>query len=170
MAVTLFSRLAWFGGGGEEFGLYAFALKDAGGEVLQPAVYLGILLSAAALLPLVTVFLYRRRLLQIRLCVAEMVLLVGSAVMEGIYYYLGSRVVSELSFSTHGVGIHCITRCKFAVCLVGFAGYFPGRSAGPECGPDPVNVRKFRIYMKRLLQFFANSGNNFTFEDPIGVM
>ena len=73
--------------------------------MLQPAVYLGILLSAAALLPLVTVFLYRRRLLQIRLCVAEMVLLVGSAVMEGIYYYLGSRVVSEFSFSTHGVGI-----------------------------------------------------------------
>ena len=108
MAVTLFSRLAWFGGGGEEFGLYAFALKDAGGEVLQPAVYLGILLSAAALLPLVTVFLYRRRLVQIRLCVAEMVLLVGSAVMEGIYYYLGSRVVSELSFSTHGVGISIV--------------------------------------------------------------
>lgn len=108
MAVTLFSRLAWFGGEGEEFGLYAFALKDAGGEVLQPAVYLGILLSAAALLPLVTVFLYRRRLLQIRLCVAEMVLLVGSAVMEGIYYYLGSRVVSELSFSTHGVGISIV--------------------------------------------------------------
>ena len=108
MSVTLFARLAWFGGGGEEFGLYAFALKDAGGEVLQPAVYLGILLSAAALLPLVTVFLYRRRLLQIRLCVAEMVLLVGSAVMEGIYYYLGSRVVSELSFSTHGVGISIV--------------------------------------------------------------
>ena len=62
----------------------------------------------AALLPLVTVFLYRRRLLQIRLCVAEMVLLVGSAVMEGIYYYLGSRVVSELSFSTHGVGISIV--------------------------------------------------------------
>ena len=108
MSVTLFARLAWFGGDGGEFGLYAFALKDAGGEVLQPAVYLGILLSAAALLPLVTVFLYRRRLVQIRLCVAEMVLLVGSAVMEGIYYYLGCRVVSELPISTHGVGISIV--------------------------------------------------------------
>ncbi len=105
MSVTLFARLAWFGGEGEEFGLYAFALKDAGGEVLHSTVYLGIVLSAAALLPLVTVFLYRRRLLQIRLCVAEMVLLFGCAVMEGIYYYLGCRVVSELPFSTHGVGI-----------------------------------------------------------------
>ena len=104
MAVTLFSRLAWFGGGGEEFGLYAFALKDAGGEVLQPAVYLGILLSAAALLPLVTVFLYRRRLLQIRLCVAEMVLRVGGAVLEGVYYYLGGGVVWGLSFAPPGVG------------------------------------------------------------------
>lgn len=29
MSVTLFSRLAWFGGDGGEFGLYAFALKSA---------------------------------------------------------------------------------------------------------------------------------------------
>ena len=108
MAVTLFSRLAWFGGEGQEFGLYAFALKGADGELLHPAVYLGILLSLAAVLPMVTIFLYRRRMLQIRLCVVEMVLLVGSAVMEGIYYYLGCRVVSELPFATHGVGISIV--------------------------------------------------------------
>lgn len=103
MAVTLFSRLAWFGGDGGEFGLYAFALKSTEGEVLHSTVYLGILLVLATLLPLVTIFLYRRRMLQIRLCVVEMVLLVGSAVMEGIYYFLSSRVVSELAFHTQGV-------------------------------------------------------------------
>lgn len=105
LAVTLFARLAWFGGEGSEFGLYAFALKDAEGAVLHSTVYLGILLSLAAVLPLVTIFLYRRRMLQIRLCVVEMVLLVGSAVMEGIYYYLGCRVVSDLPFHTQGVGV-----------------------------------------------------------------
>lgn len=105
LAVTLFARLAWFGGEGSEFGLYAFALKDAEGAVLHSTVYLGILLSLAAVVPLVTIFLYRRRMLQIRLCVVEMVLLVGSAVMEGIYYYLGSRVVSDLPFHTQGVGV-----------------------------------------------------------------
>lgn len=103
MSVTLFSRLAWFAGDGEEFGLYAFALKDPEGAMLHSTVYLGILLTLAAVLPLVTIFLYRRRMLQIRLCVVEMVLLVGSAVMEGIYYYLGCRVVGDLEFHTQGV-------------------------------------------------------------------
>ena len=42
MSVTLFSRLAWFGGDGGEFGLYAFALKSTEGEVLHSTVYLGI--------------------------------------------------------------------------------------------------------------------------------
>lgn len=103
VTVTLFTRLAWFGGSGEEFSLYAFALKGADGEELYSAVYLGILLVLAAVLPLVTVFLYRKRMLQIRLCVVEMVLLLGSALMEGIYYYLGCRVVAELSQSAHGM-------------------------------------------------------------------
>lgn len=103
MSVTLFSRLAWFGSEGGEFGLYAFALKSAEGEVLHSTIYLGILLVLATVLPLVTIFLYRRRMLQIRLCVVEMVFLVGSAVMEGIYYFLSCRVVSDLAFHTQGV-------------------------------------------------------------------
>lgn len=103
MSVTLFSRLAWFAGAGEEFGLWAFALKSADGEVLHPTVYLGILLVLAGLLPLVTIFLYRRRMLQIRLCVVEMVLLLGCAIMEGVYYYLGCRVVADLAMSAHGL-------------------------------------------------------------------
>ena len=103
MSVTLFTRLAWFGGSGEEFSLYAFALKDAEGGVLHSTVYLGILLSLSTLLPLVTLFLYKRRMLQIRLCVVEMVFLVGSALMEGIYYYLGSRVVSEMAMHSQGM-------------------------------------------------------------------
>ena len=103
MTVTLFSRLAWFGGDGSEFGLYAFALKSAEGEVLHSTFYLGILLTLSALLPLVTIFLYRRRMLQIRLCVVEIVFLVGSAIMEGIYYFLSSRVISDLTFHTQGL-------------------------------------------------------------------
>lgn len=103
MTVTLFSRLAWFGGDGGEFGLYAFALKSAEGEVLHSTFYLGILLTLSALLPLVTIFLYRRRMLQIRLCVVEIVFLVGSAIMEGIYYFLSCRVISDLTFHTQGL-------------------------------------------------------------------
>ena len=96
MAVTLFSGLAWFAGDAGEFGLYAFGLKTAEGELVQSTVYMGVLLA------LVTIFLFRRRLLQIRLCVVEMVLLLGSLVMEGVYYFLSWRVFSDLTFHTQG--------------------------------------------------------------------
>ncbi len=59
----------------------------------RPPYYLSVLLSLTCALPLVTIFLFRRRMLQIRLCAAEAVLLVGSAVMEAMIYWgpLGSR-------------------------------------------------------------------------------
>lgn len=104
-AVMLFVPLAWFGDSNEELTLYAFALNKADGEVFHSTIYLGILLVLATLLPLVTIFLYRRRMLQIRLCVVEMVFLVGCALMEGIYYYLGCRLVSDLPMAAHGVRV-----------------------------------------------------------------
>ena len=90
MAVTLFAPLAWFAGEAGEFGLYAFSLKTAAGEAVQ----------RTCVLPFITIFLFKRRLLQLRLCVVEMVLLVGSAVMEGVYYFLSYRVFAEQTFHT----------------------------------------------------------------------
>ncbi|WP_295935327.1 DUF4293 domain-containing protein [uncultured Alistipes sp.] len=103
MAVTLFVPLAWFAGDAGQFGLYAFALKTASGEAIQPTIYMGVILALACVLPLVTIFLYKRRLLQIRFCVVEMVLLVGALVMEGIYYFLSYRVFSEQAFHTQHI-------------------------------------------------------------------
>ncbi len=77
-----------------------FSLRSADGTLAQPTLYLGILLALAAALPLVTIFLYRRRLLQIRLCVVEMVLLAGAVVMEGVYYFLSGRLFSPAWRST----------------------------------------------------------------------
>ena len=85
MAVTLFAPLAWFAGEAGEFG---------------PTVYMGVVLALACVLPFITIFLFKRRLLQLRLCVVEMVLLVGSAVMEGVYYFLSYRVFAEQTFHT----------------------------------------------------------------------
>ncbi|WP_295961201.1 DUF4293 domain-containing protein [uncultured Alistipes sp.] len=102
MAVTLFVPLAWFAGDAGQFGLYAFSLKTSGGEAVQSTVYMGILLVLACVLPLITLFLFKHRLLQIRLCVVEMVLLVGSAAMEAVYYFLSWRVFSDLAFHTQG--------------------------------------------------------------------
>ena len=93
MAVTLFAPLAWFAGEAGEFGLYAFSLKTAAGEAVQPTVYMGVVLALACVLPFITIFLFKRRLLQLRLCV-------GSAVMEGVYYFLSYRVFAEQTFHT----------------------------------------------------------------------
>lgn len=98
LALTLFLPLASFAGEEGEFTLYAFALRDAAGEDVQPTYYMGILLALACALPLLTIFLFKRRLLQVRLCVVEMVLLVGAAVMEGIYYYLSLRIFASMTF------------------------------------------------------------------------
>lgn len=92
MAVTLFAPLAWFVLEGEELTLYAFVLESASGEVVRPPVWTGILLALACALPLVVIFLFRRRLLQIRLCVAEMVLLAGAEAMLAVSYFWGHGV------------------------------------------------------------------------------
>ncbi len=102
VAVALFAPLAWFAGEAGAFELHAFALRTAGGESVQPALYMGLLLAAACLLPLVTIFLFRRRMLQIRLCVVEAVLLAGGTAMELVYYFLSRRVFSELAFHAQG--------------------------------------------------------------------
>ncbi len=93
VAVTLFVPLAWFGVGGGRYDLYAFALRSADGTaVLRAPVYTGIALAAACALPLVTIFLFRRRMLQVRLCVVEMVLLAGAETMLAAYFFFGHGV------------------------------------------------------------------------------
>ena len=92
MAVALFTPMARLFDGWQEYTFNAFALKDAAGFVTQPAIYMGILLVLATLLPFVVIFLFKNRQLQIRLCAAEIVLLVGSQVVMGIYLYLAARL------------------------------------------------------------------------------
>lgn len=93
MAVAVFSPLAVFHVGSAEYSLSAFRL--AGPADSYNTLWLGILLSLSALLPLVTLFLFKRRQLQIRLCAVEIVLLIGSLVFIGIYYWLSNRMFSD---------------------------------------------------------------------------
>lgn len=115
MAVASFTPLAWFAGDAGEFRLYAFSLRVLGGESVQPTLCMGVLFSLACLLPFVTIFLFRRRLLQIRLCVVEAVLLAGALVMEGIYYFLSWRVFSDLTFHMQGF---CVSIALPVLCLL----------------------------------------------------
>jgi hypothetical protein len=92
MTITIFTPIAQFFDGTQEYTLTAFALKDAAGVTAQSTIYMGILLALAGVLPFVVIFLFKNRQLQIRLCAAEIVLLVGSLVVMGIYYYLSHRI------------------------------------------------------------------------------
>ena len=77
VACAAFLPLASFASGGEEFRLYAFGLRTADGETVQSTLYMGILLALALVLPLTTIFLFKRRMLQFRLGVVEMILLLS---------------------------------------------------------------------------------------------
>lgn len=102
MGLTLLLPLAWFGGDAGQFELRAFALESLDGSVHQSTWYMGVLQVVACVLPLVTIFLYRRRLLQIRLCAVSMVLMAGVLVMEAVYYFLSARFFADYAFHDQG--------------------------------------------------------------------
>ena len=84
--ITLFAPVAWFGTEGEMTTLYAFAMEGADGTSEQMPVWTGILLTICTLLPAVTIFLFKNRMLQVRLSIVEVVLLIGSLIMLGYTY------------------------------------------------------------------------------------
>ena len=91
MSLTLFLPLATITSSVEEVVVKAFSA----GESSLP-LYLGLLLSATTLLPFVTIFLFKNRLAQIRLCVSEIVMLLGSAVVIALYCYRVCDLLSEV--------------------------------------------------------------------------
>lgn len=103
MTTAIFTPLAYFVAGAEEYLLYAFSLK--GGEASYSTIYMGVIVALAAIVPLITIFLYKKRMLQIRLCAVELVLLIGCIAFMAIYYYLGSRMFANLEFNTQGFRI-----------------------------------------------------------------
>lgn len=106
MIATLFTPIAYFFSGNQEYELYSFMLKSSVESISTP--YMGILLLATAVLPLVTLFLYKNRMLQIRLCAVNIVLLIGVIIFMAIYYYLSARMFSGLEFQTRGFRITVI--------------------------------------------------------------
>ncbi len=152
MAVTLFAPLARFAGEGSEFRLYAFAFRSLDGAASQPTLYMGVLLAAACALPLVTLFLFRRRLLQIRLCVVEAVLLIGAAVMEGIYYYLGSRIFSVWSPTSRA----CMPPSRCRSSASSSCGWPPGPFSATRCSSG-LPIASVRVGRSRFRGLFPCS-------------
>ena len=98
MLLTLFLPLATIWQGGEDIVIKAFSIDVASLEFNLPLpLYMGILLAIATLLPLVTIFIYKKRLMQIRLCVSAIVLFVGSAGFIALYCYRVCSLLSEIA-------------------------------------------------------------------------
>ena len=100
MSLTLFLPLATIIYGGNELVLKGFTVSGIEGFDTTLPIYLGILLAATTALLLVIVFMYKKRMAQIRLCVSAIVLLLGSATLIGLYCYrLCDILVGDLVFT-----------------------------------------------------------------------
>ena len=109
MTAALFTPLAYFVAGTEVYELFAFSLKAEGAEQAgQSTIYMGVIVALATVLPLITIFLFKNRMLQIRLCAVELVLLSGAEIFMAIYYYLSNRMFSMMEFHTQGFRIAII--------------------------------------------------------------
>ena len=100
MGVTLFAPISMFTvESGEVFTLSAFSL--ASDLQSQSTIWMGILLCLATVLPLVTIFLFNNRVLQIRLCAVEIVLLLGCIAFMAIYFWLSGANALEDAVIIH---------------------------------------------------------------------
>ena len=87
MGLMIFFPAGYIIAGGEEYGLRAFWLEPVGGGERIYTWGLGIIISAAALLPLVNIFLFKKRLIQYRLCMSEFALLLGAQIIALLFFY-----------------------------------------------------------------------------------
>ena len=99
MVVTLIFPLVFIAVDGQQVNLSAFAISDAEGVLSHASAWLGGVLALATLLPFVTIFLYKNRPLQIRLCGVECVLLIGAVALVGAFTY----VVCNNIFTEFGI-------------------------------------------------------------------
>lgn len=109
MATALLTPLAYFAAGSNIYELFAFELvNQADAAASQSTMYMGVVVALATIIPLITIFLYKNRMLQIRLCAVELVLLLGAQIFMALYYYLGNRMFEQLEFHTQGIRIAII--------------------------------------------------------------
>lgn len=102
MALFCFLPFATFLYGGEVFKQTVWGINSSieGAEVVARTIPMGILTVISALLPLATIFLFKRRGLQMRLCVVEIILLLGVVVYMVMYLFRsGSDITEKIAFS-----------------------------------------------------------------------
>ncbi len=95
MTIFFFSPLATFLSAEGLYSLSAMGVNSAAGELVSDTRYLAIMVALAALLPFVTIFLFKKRMLQLRLSVVSVVLTLGALIVGGVYFYLAKRYFGE---------------------------------------------------------------------------
>jgi len=81
----------------KENAVYRFmyrGIENSEAEMVIPMLALAILLTAATVVTFLTILLFKKRMLQIRLCGLNMGLLLGST---GMIYYLGTQAIEEIT-------------------------------------------------------------------------
>lgn len=96
MLLLYFFPIATFIGGSEEFQIALWGISSTAepGTQVVGTIHMGILWLLATLLPLVNIFLYKFRWLQLRLCVVEIILLLGMQIYIGFYIFSSRSVIS----------------------------------------------------------------------------
>ena len=103
MALMLIFPIAKLIGPGDlsyEYLFYGIVIEGSDGEVVLSAIPLACLLAAIPLMSLITIFLFRYRVLQLRLCVFNILWMIGALVLTWYYTYEAGRSLNvEALFS-----------------------------------------------------------------------
>ena len=118
MALSLILPIAVFQVSGGEYELGAFSLHNDAESITYPVIWMGIILAAATVLPLLIIFLFKNRTLQIRLCAVEVVLLLGSFAFMGIFYFCSDTIFDGLIIQNEYFGMGAIMPILSAILIV----------------------------------------------------
>ncbi len=104
LTVLIFAMpLASFMADGQAVDLTALGIKSADGKTIVSSLHMTVLISLAAVLPLVNIFLFKKRWVQIRLCLVQMILQLGVIVYFVFYIINLNSSVSE--FQTQAMSL-----------------------------------------------------------------
>lgn len=102
MLLLCFFPIATFIGGNEEFEISLWSIHSTDNPEIPvvKTLHMGILWVLATLLPLVNIFLFKRRWLQLRLCLVEIVLLLGMQIYIAFYIFNARNVIAEFTVNS----------------------------------------------------------------------
>ena len=94
MGVMFLFPLGRFLGGAEQFHLTALGITSSTGARVVYTMPMAIFIAASALLPLIIIFLYKKRPQQLRLCIMELFLVAATQLVVCIYLWRTTHIMA----------------------------------------------------------------------------